>query len=329
VGRLVRLLLAALCCGTFAASAAAQGKFPNHALRIVVPYVPGGGSDITARLLGDQLHKLLGQPVVVENKPGANGIISIEEMLHGKPDGYTMLIVNNTVGVLTPLQYPKQLGINFEKAVVPVVRLAVLPQMLVTTTSNFAPKTLAEFVAYAKAHPGKVRFGSTGVGSFPHLDMEVLGQKLGLDMVHIPNKGGAAAAIQDLVTGDVQVAPMNVTTGLPMVKAGKIRVLAVGSDQRLADYPGVPTMAELGYPHILSMQWFAFVAPAGVPADVLKTLHDACVNAMKAPEVVDAFKKQMLIPDPSSSPADAKAFLDGEFVRMKEVLKEFPLNLEH
>jgi tripartite-type tricarboxylate transporter receptor subunit TctC len=313
----------------FAAGANAQGKFPDHPLRIIVPYVAGGGSDITARLIGDQLRKSLGQPVVVENKPGANGIISIEEMLRSKPDGYTMLIVNNTVGVLTPLQYPKQIHVDFEKAAVPVVRLAALPQMLVTTTSDFAPKTLAEFVAYAKANPGKVRFGSVGVGSFPHLDMEVLGQKFGLDMVHIPNKGGAAAAIQDLVTGDVQIAPMNVTTGLPMVKAGKIRVLAVGSEERLADYPTVPTMKELGYPNILSMQWFCFLAPAGVPAAVLQKLHDASVDAMKAPEVVDAFEKQMLIADPSKSPADAKAFLDGEFARMKKVLAEFPIKLEN
>ena len=311
-----------------AGSASAQDKFPSKPIKIVVPYVPGGGSDITARLIGDQMRQLLGQPVLVENKPGANGIVAIEELLRGKPDGYTLLIVNNTVGVLTPLQYPKQMRVNFEQAVAPVVRLAVLPQMLIATTANFTPTTFAEFVAYAKANPGKVRFGSTGVGSFPHLDMEVLARRAGLDMIHIPNKSGASGSIQDVVTGDVQVSGMNVATGMPMVKAGKIRPLALGSEERLPEYPGVPTIAELGYPGAMSLQWFAFVAPAGVPNDVLSVLHNAAVQAMKAPQVVEAFKRQMLLPKPSASPEDAKAFLAGEFARMKQVLAEFPIQLE-
>src|SRR5262252_9939569 len=183
----VGLGLALLClvCGAIAASA--QDKYPSRPVKIIVPYAPGGATDITSRLFGEQLRQILGQQFVVESKPGAFGILAIEEMARSKPDGYTLMVGNVTTNAITPVLFQKKFSIDFEKSVVSVSRLAIYPSFLVTTTKNFEPKTVAEVVAYAKQNPDKVRYTSAGVGSSPHFDMEIFSKRAGIQMLHIPN----------------------------------------------------------------------------------------------------------------------------------------------
>ena len=255
------LALAGLAFGTVAASA--QDKYPSKPVKIVVPYAPGGATDITSRLFGEQLRQSLGQQFVVESKPGAFGILAIEEMARSKPDGYTLMVGNVSTNAITPVLFQKKFSIDFEKSVVSVSRLAIYPSFLITTTAqNFEPKTVAELVAHAKKNPGKVRYTSAGVGSFPHFDMEIFSRRAGVEMLHIPNKTGAAGMINDLVVGDAQTAFLNAASSASMIKAGKLRPIAVLAEQRLADYPDVPTLAEAGYPGVGTLHWQSMLAPA-------------------------------------------------------------------
>src|SRR5712691_8495791 len=188
--RLGVLLLAAVCLA-FAGTAGAQDKYPSKAVKILVPYAPGGATDIISRVVGEQMRQILGQSFVVENKPGAFGILAIEEMARSKPDGYTLMIGNVSTNAITPVLFKKKFAINFEKDVLSVSRLAIYPSFLVTTTAQgFEPKSVAELVAYAKKNPGKVRYTSAGIGSFPHYDVEVFAKRAGVEMLHIPNKAG-------------------------------------------------------------------------------------------------------------------------------------------
>ena len=202
----------------------AQDKYPSKPVKIVVPYAPGGGTDITARLFGEQLKNSLGQQFVVENKPGAFGILAIEEMARSKPDGYTLMIGNVSTNAITPVLFKKKFKINFEKDVRVGRRASTIyPSFLITTTTNFDVKDVTELVAQAKKNPGKVRYTSAGVGSFPHFDMEMFARRAGVDMIHIPNKTGAAGMLNDLVVGDAQVAFLNSASSAAMIKAGKLQ----------------------------------------------------------------------------------------------------------
>src|SRR5215510_1580560 len=233
-----------------AVTASAQDKYPSKPVKIVVPYAPGGATDITSRLFGEQMRQILGQQFIVESKPGAFGILAIEEMARSKPDGYTLEVGNVSTNAITPVLFQKKFSINFEKDVVSVTRLAIYPSFIITTTQGFDVKSVKELIDQAKKNPGKVRYTSAGVGSFPHFDMEIFARRAGLDMVHIPNKTGAAGMINDLVVGDAQVATLNAASSAAMIRAGKLRPLAVLAEQRLKDYPDVPTLAEAGFPNV-------------------------------------------------------------------------------
>ncbi len=237
-------------------------------MKIIVPYAPGGATDITSRLFGEQMRQSLGQQFVVESKPGAFGILAIEEMVRSKPDGYTLMVGNVSTNAITPVLFSKKLSINYEKDVASVSRLAIYPSFLLTTTHNFEPKTVAELIAYAKKNPGKVRYTSAGVGSFPHFDTEIFSRRAGIEMLHIPNKTGAAGMINDLVVGDAQVAFINAASTASMIKAGKLRPIAVLAEKRLAEYPDVPTLAEAGYPGVGTLHWQSMLAPAQTPKEV-------------------------------------------------------------
>ena len=319
------VLAAAMALAT--APAAAQDKYPSKPIRIIVPYGPGGGTDITARIVAEEMRHSLGQPFVVENKPGANGLLGLEELMKSKPDGYTLVLANQTVNVIAPMLYPSRMRVNVEAEVLPVVRLADVPNVL-TVNKDFPVKDFAELVAYARKNPGKVRYTSTGVGSFPHFDTEILGRRANIDWVHIPNAKGAAASAQDVATGDANIGFLNVATARPMVSSGNIRVLAVADEKRHPDYPDTPTLAELGFPGVGTVQWFAFLTLAGVPNDVVETLHKAAVAAVQSKAVQEAFRRQGITAKPSASPADAKAWVASEYVHWRKVMQEVPIQLE-
>jgi tripartite-type tricarboxylate transporter receptor subunit TctC len=324
--RLAFVILAALCLSA-PVPAQAQDKYPSKPVRVLVPYAPGGATDLIMRVLGEQMRASLGQSFVVENKPGAFGILAIEEMARARPDGYTLFVGNVSTNAITPALFANKLKINFDSDVVSVGRIADLPSFVIATAKDFPPKTLAEFIEYAKQRPGKVRYASAGVGSFPHFDMEVLAKRAGLDMIHLPIKAGAAGMINDLVSGDAQVAFINVATTAAMVKAGNLRPLAVVAEQRLPDYPNVPTMAEAGYPGVGTLHWQSMLAPAGTPREIVATLQKAMADGLQTPQVQEAFKKQLIRAVPNASPEEAQAWLKDELAKWRKIVSEVKIEM--
>jgi tripartite-type tricarboxylate transporter receptor subunit TctC len=309
-----------------AAQAPAQDKYPSKPVKVVVPYGPGSATDIVMRIVGEHMRPLLGQPVLVENKPGAFGIIAIEDMARSRPDGYTLQIGNPGTNALAPIVYKKKFKIDYDKEVVMVTRLSEIPLVLAATAKDFPPKTYAEFIAYAKANPGKVRYASVGVGSNNHYDTEAFAQWAGIELTHLPNKGGGAAITNDLVTGDAHIALVNAASSTGVIKGGQVRVLAVMAAERLPGYPDIPTLKELGYPNAKGL-WSALYAPAATPRDVLETVRKAAVQSLESEPVQTAFKKQMIKATPSHSLDEAQAFDRAEAAYWKKVTDQVKVEL--
>jgi tripartite-type tricarboxylate transporter receptor subunit TctC len=317
------LCLVGLALGGVAEAEAQSIAFPDRPIKILVPYAPGGATDIVARIIGEQMRPMLGQPVVVENKPGANGIIAVEEMARAKADGHTLLVGNVTTNAIAPVLYRKRYKINYETDVVPVQRLVDIPALLLVTTTNFAPTTVAELIDLAKKNPGKVRYGTVGAGSYPHYDMAYFAKRAGdLNMIPIHNKAGASGVINDMVTGDSQAAFLNVASTAAMVRAGKLKPLALVNHERLPEYPDIPTMKEVGYADVGTLAWQALFAPAGTPKEVLEKLAQATVVAMQTPAAQEIFKKQNFNVVPNKSLDDARAWLAGEMATWKKIADE-------
>ena len=307
-----RILLAIAGLALAASSASAQGVYPNKLIRVLVPYAPGGLTDVVARYYADHLRKTLGQAVLVENKPGASGIIAIEEMARAKPDGYTIMVGNISTNCLTPVLLAKRMHIDYDKDVQIIARLADAPVFFMATTTNFPPKTFAEFITYAKAHPGDVRYASAGIGAYQHVNTEILAKRAGLDLLHIPFKDGGSGILRDVAGGDTQVSWFNVTNPVGMIKAGKVRPLAVAADARLPAWPDVPTLAEVGFEGFRPSQWSAAFAPAGVPREIIDKLHEAFAAAAKTPELQAIFEKGGMIAPVDKNADDARAWLRQE-----------------
>jgi tripartite-type tricarboxylate transporter receptor subunit TctC len=324
--RIATLLL--LLCGLAWPGAATAQDYPSRPVKILVPYGPGGATDIVARVIAEQLRQSLGQSFIVENKPGAFGIIAIQELAKAAPDGYTLMIGNVSTNAITPLLYPTKLPVDYLATVVPVTPLADLPAFLLTTTANFPPTTVAAFVEYGRQHPGKLSYGTVGVGSYPHFDMVQFAKKAGLDMVGVPMKNGAGEVINAMVLGDVHAAFLNVASTAQMIKAGKLRPLAVTPAVRLTDWPDVPTMAEAGYPGIGTQAWQALFARAGTPKPVLDKLHRAAVQALIAPAVEKVFEPQGFNPVPVASPEAAGTWLRAEMEKWRAIVAEANIQLE-
>jgi tripartite-type tricarboxylate transporter receptor subunit TctC len=297
----------------------AQETYPTKPIKIIVPYAPGGATDIVARILGEQLRQILGQSVVVENKPGANGIVAINELVSSKPDGYTLMIGNVTTNAITPVLTPAKVR-NYDQNVVPITDLVDIPAYLVATTTNFNVKSVSELVDYARNNPGKLRYGTVGAGSYPHYDMAFLAKKAGdLDMIAIHNKAGAAGIINDMITGDTQAAFLNAASSAAQIKAGKLRPLAVVNHQRFPEHPDIPTLEESGYPGVGTIAWQALFAPGATPKSVQDTLFKATSSALQAPQVLDAFHKQNFNIVPNKSLDDARAWLAGQIRSWQEI----------
>jgi tripartite-type tricarboxylate transporter receptor subunit TctC len=326
-------IIGALACLALAAAASsgswAQDKYPVKPVRIIVPYGPGGATDIVARIVAEQMRQSLGQSFVVENKPGAFGIVAIQEMMGAKPDGYTLMIGNVSTNAITPVIVPERLKVNYSRDVAPVTNLIDVPALLVVTNTNFAPKNVAELIAYAKKNPGKTRYGTVGAGSYPHFDMAFFAKRAGdLDMVAIHNKQGAAGVINDMITGDVQAAFLNVASTAAQIRAGKLRPIAAVSQTRLPDYPDVPTMKEVGLPDVGTVAWNGMFAPAATPRPVLEALHRAAVAALAADATKAALTKQGFIIAPSKSLNDARAWLTNEINAWKTITSAVKIETE-
>jgi tripartite-type tricarboxylate transporter receptor subunit TctC len=325
---LLLIVLTSVCLALGAAPADAQDKYPTRPIKILVPYAPGGATDIVARVLGDRLRDSIGASIVVENKPGAYGILCLETMARSPADGYTLMLGNVTTNAITPILYHDKMHIDYLKDVVPVMRLVDIPEFLIVTTKNFAPKTVPELVELAKNNPGKVNYGSVGVGSYPDYDMMLFAKRAGdLKMQGIPNKSGASGVINDLLTGSSQASFLNVASTAGLVKAGQLRPLALVNRVRLPEYADVPTMQEVGFDGVGTLAWQALFAPAGTPTEVLETLHKAMADALQAPAVAANFDKQNFNRVPTASLDDAKAWLAAEMARWKKITEEIPVDV--
>jgi tripartite-type tricarboxylate transporter receptor subunit TctC len=307
-----------------AVPALAQDKYPNRQIHVMVPFGAGSATDITIRIVGEEMRKITGHGFVVENKPGANGVLAIEEMAKAPADGYTLEVGNAGTNVLAPIVYKSRFKIDYDNDVTVVTRLGEIPLILAATTKDFEPKTYAELIAYAKANPGQVRYASVGTGSNNHYDTEAFAQWAGIKLYHVPNKGGGGAITNDVVRGDVHIVLVNAASSAGLAKAGMIRVLAVMADQRLPDYPDAPTLKELGYTAGEGL-WSALYAPAKTPHDVLKALHGAVAQALKSQAVQETFSKQMIKAIPDASIAEAQAWNKRETAHWKELTERIKI----
>ena len=316
--RLIAILLSAAHLSAFLAlgmaAASAQDKYPNRPIKVLVPYAPGGSTDITARIIGDAIQKITGQSFLVINKPGAFGMLAIDEMAKAAPDGYTLMIGNVSTNAITPIIYKDKLNFDYKQRVTAVSNLVDVPAfLLVTTADDFPVKTVPELIDYAKKNPGKIHYGTVGNGSYPHYDMAYFAKRAGdLDMSALPNKNGASGVIQDMLRGDVQAAFLNVGSSAGMVQSGKFRPLALVNNTRLPEYPNVPTMKEVGYADVGTLAWNALFAPAATPKPVLDALYAIVAKAIASPDVQEKFKKQNYNIVPSKSVADAQSWLAAE-----------------
>jgi len=298
-------------------------NYPNRPVRIVVPYPPGGGTDILARTLAQKLTELLGQPVVVDNRAGANGIIGTDQAAKAKPDGYTVLIAIATHAI-NPMLYAK-LPYDTNTDLLPVSLLAEYP-FVITVHPTVPAKTIREFIAFAKTHRNQLSYASSGVGSGPHLGMELFKTMTGIEMVHVPYKG-SGAAMTDVVSGQVQVFLNNFLSGMPMIKSGKVRPLAVTSLKRSSAMPELPTVAESGVPGFAVTGWYGMLVPAGTPAPVLNTLHEAVVSAVKSKDIKDRLSGDAAEPV-GSTPQEFADFLRTEIDKWASVIKKAGVRAE-
>src|SRR5512139_3241196 len=281
--RLIAVLFAALALS--AGIAMAQDQYPSRPVKVIVPYAPGGATDTVARIVGDAFQKVTGQPFIVLNRPGAFGMLAIDEMVKAAADGYTLMIGNVSTNAITPIIYAKKMNFDYAQSVVAVTNLIDVPAFLMVTTANgFSVKSVPELIAYAKKNPGKVSYGTVGIGSYPHYDMAYFAKRAGdLDMRALPNKNGASGVIQDMLRGDVHAAFLNVASSAGMVQSGKFRPLAVVSRERLPEYPNVPTMKEVGFPDVGTVAWNGLFAPAATPKPVLEALFASVNKALNSP----------------------------------------------
>jgi len=312
------LFIASLAALVLGASASQAQDFPSKPIRIIVPYTAGGSSDYVARTIATRLQENLKSPVVVENKPGGNAQIGCDYVAKSAPDGYTLLLAGMTTHAAAPALY-KKLPYDTIKDFTPISNVIESPLVVVVNPEVHA-NTLKELVALAKANPGKLNYGSAGVGNTLHLAGESFRLATGTDLVHVPYKG-ASQALGDLLGGRIQVMFDLPQTPLANIQAGKLRALAVTGGERLSLLPGVPTTAEAGLPAFTFGTWIGLVAPAGTPPAVIKRLHAEIVKAATQAEVKEAFGKMAMLVSTSDSPEAFAKKMQAETERLAKVIQ--------
>ncbi|MEI7678362.1 MAG: tripartite tricarboxylate transporter substrate binding protein [Betaproteobacteria bacterium] len=299
-----------------AALPAAAQTYPNRPIRLVVPSSPGGGTDITGRIVANKLSEQLGQQVVVDNRAGAGTIIGIEIAAKAPPDGYTLLMGLSTLAI-NPSMYAK-LPYDALRDLAPI-SLAVLSPNILTVHPSVPAKTVKEFIALAKAKPGTITFGSAGQATSPHLSGELLKVLAKIDIVHVPFKGSGQSVISS-ISGEIAANFPSVPTAIPYIKAGKLRGLGVTMAKRTAALPDVPSIAEAGVPGYEATQWFGMLAPAGTPRPIIDRLNHEMVKLLKSPEVRDRLIADGTDPAPTT-PEEFGAYIKSETEKWTKVIK--------
>ncbi|MGZ5164443.1 MAG: Bug family tripartite tricarboxylate transporter substrate binding protein [Burkholderiales bacterium] len=302
----------------------AAQAYPTRPIRIVVAYTPAGATDILARVIGQKMNEAWGQPVIIENRPGANGNIGTEYAAKAAPDGHTFLMTTAGPHGINPSLYRK-LGYDAVKDFTAVSLVALVPNILVV--SNALPvKNVKELIAYAKANPGKLSYGSPGAGSTAHLSMELFKSMTGTNLVHVPYKG-SAGVLTDVMGGQIAATMDNMPAYLPQVKAGKIRALAVTPNKRSPAAPDIPTVAEAGVPGYNSSAWFGLVAPAATPKDVVTKLSVETARILQLPDVKSRLSELGAEPI-GSMPEQFSSHIKAEIAKWAKVIKEANVELQ-
>lgn len=314
--RLIAAALAALACAAASAPALAQA-YPAKPIRLILPFPPGGPTDIIGRLTGQKLSELVGQPVIADSRPGASGTIGLELASKAPPDGYT-IVLSSPVISLAPHLYPR-LGFNPEKDLAPISLIGAVRNVLVVHPSVPA-KTVKELVQLARKSPGKLNYGSGGIGTTTHLAPELLKSLEKLDIVHVPYKGSGLALI-GLISGQVDMEVLAVPAALSQIQAGRVRALAVLAPQRAAQLPNVPTAAESGYENFEISVWYGILAPAATPRDMLNRLNAELNKAIVAPDMKEKLAGNGIEPL-GGTPEQFAAFIRSESLRFGKVIKE-------
>ncbi|WP_429927514.1 Bug family tripartite tricarboxylate transporter substrate binding protein [Achromobacter xylosoxidans] len=298
--------------------------WPQRPIRLLVPYGPGGSSDVVARAVAVEMSRDLGQQVIVENKGGGQGSIATVEAARARPDGYTLILGHVGTLAVNPTMMPN-LSYDPRRDFAPIILLAKLP-MVFAVGAKVPAASLPEFVALARAKPGVLNYGSAGNGSAGHLAFEMLKTAAAIDVVHVPYKG-TGAQVTDLLAGNIDAAAAGIPGLLPHAQAGKIKIVAVGSAQRLPILPDVPTVAEQGYPGFESSQWFGLLAPAGTPQEAISRLQAAAQRALRTDAVRQRLAHDAAEPS-GAGPAEFAAFIDAEERRWSQVVKDARLSAE-
>ena len=326
MARLTTLVLPALVALT-PVLAAAQSKgpdYPNRPIRMLIPFAPGGATDIIARMIEPKMSRALGQQVVVDNRAGAAGNIAVELTAQAQPDGYTLLVGNISTNSINPILFAGRTKVNAVKDLAGVTQLVAIPNFLLGSPKM--PPALKEAIEYAKARPGQLNYGAP-LGSYSHLDMLAFTAKAGIQMVHIPTKG-AGETLTNLLRNDSNIQISNVASNIGPVRAGQIRAYAVTGAKRIAEAPNVPTMAEAGFPGIGSDNWNGLFAPARTPKAVIAKLHATAVIAMRELEAEGVLEKRQTPISLSASPADFDAYVLSEMRRWEGIIRSNKVTID-
>jgi tripartite-type tricarboxylate transporter receptor subunit TctC len=299
--------------------------FPTRPIRVLVPFAPGGATDTVARLLADAMRQTLGQPIIVENRPGASGILAMDLLARSAPDGHTLLVGNGSTNAVMPVLAPERYAFGYARSIAAVARLADIPIVLAATTVDFPPRTVAELIDFARRHPGRLNYASAGIGSGPHIEMATFARRAGVDIVHVPFPRGATAVVTEMLSGNIHIFTFALSNVLPLLREGRLSALAVLADARLSELPDVPMMSELGFADTGLRSWQALFAPAGAAPPVLEALHEAALRGLAAEPVRAGFARQGIRAIPSASLAEAQSWALGQLDLARRVVAEAQL----
>jgi len=302
------------------AAALAQTTYPTKPVKIVIPFAPGGASDFVGRIIQPKLTELLNQQIVIENRPGASGNIAVESVARSANDGYTVFLGNVGAIAINPGVFPN-LTVNPLRDLAGVTQLVDVPGVLVAHPS-FPPNTVKELVAYVKANPGKVNYASPGSGSQNRLETEHLRKLAGLDMVHVPYKGGAGPAVAGLAAAETHIMFVTASSAMPLIKSGRIKALAATAAKRIEQLPDVPTMQEAGFAGFDTGSWQGLFVPTGTPPEVIHRLFIAAKETMRSPDVIERLGRGGVEVVVSDSPTAFTLFVGQETQRWGKAAKE-------
>jgi tripartite-type tricarboxylate transporter receptor subunit TctC len=321
------VVFAALAFSVLPAAAQSTDQYPSRTVKIIVPYAPGGATDIVARHLANKLSEMFGQGFIVENRPGASGNIALDAAAKAAPDGYTLFVGNVSTNTINENLFANVMQTRPSRDLIGVTKLVEIPHVVAVSTA-FPANTIAEAIELARKNPGKFNYASASLGSYPHLDMLKLLKATGTDMTHIPYKGGAGQMVPSLITNETQIAFINLSSTIEQIRAGKMRAIATTAPARLPELPDVATMAEQGFAGIGTNAWQGLFAPAATPKPIVDKLFNASTAVLSKPEMKEMLARQMLTVMLSKSPQDFTELVQKETRQWGDFIRENKIRID-